>query len=334
VAEMVGVLERLACDGVPVQVVGDLDGAPIYTCGWDDMALALRCSATTRGQWWWSNDGLSWVRGSHAEYAVRADAVEAVRAARDVCHALGVAGGYSVGGCARALLRWVGERKGDEWRARRAVADRFHFYRVRYARGDAGWLWDLDAAYYSLMRRLPSPYPLLLADGRILWQEPSSEGWRRWRAVLDGVAGVKLLRNSLVGAALGAEGVVVVACAGDLRRVRPPSWGWASMGAVVVRTLYELTGAAVHTTQSVYANTDCVLRVDECAPPSVWLDAGLPCSLRAHGDWDVRGVGVYRVGAHATLPYRRVSCVPAVACEMVSAWDWAHARCWLGWLGL
>jgi hypothetical protein len=306
----------------------------LYESTHDTITLALALSAQVGGQVWWSNSGLTWVRGRATQYAVRADALGDVLRARAVCESVGADPAWSVGACARALLAFVGRGGTFSEHAKRAVAGRWHYYRVRVATGEQGELWDIDSAYYQLLCRAPSPFPVFISPDRWLWAWGTSEQMERWARVLIGVGAEKVLRNAIVGCALGADGSTVCACKGELLRVKPRGTGWVGIGALVVRTLYELTGAGASETQAVYSNTDCVLVPERTQqPPRVWRDAGLACSLRATGAYDVRGVGVYRIGTHATKPYQTASTrQPAPLPEMSSAWQWEIARPWLHWL--
>jgi len=321
----------VAPSGVAVaEQVGEVEGVPVYRC---EAGGALACrlaSAQYGGQWWWSNDGLCWVCGRRRAYAVWEESLSRVLRARELARGLGVdVQSWSVGGVARECLRWVGAREQAGDCGLRAVEGRWHYYRVRTGTG-VGTLWDMDAAYYQMMLRLPSPHVLMLGARRWLWQVVSSEVEARWRGLLGAVADYKLLRNALVGAMLGG-GTVVCAVGGEWRRVRTPHSQWAGTGAVVVRSVYELCGLGAMRGGASYANTDCVL-LDGDAVPRVWDGYGVLYSPRASGEYEVRGVGVYRVGSLATQPYLRGGWDAGVSREASGAWSEAVARAWLSWL--
>ncbi|MCL6567284.1 MAG: hypothetical protein K6U09_12810 [Acidobacteriia bacterium] len=325
-------LSRVVAQGgtAVAEQVGEVDGVPVYRC---EAGGALACrlaSAQYGGQWWWSNDGVCWVLGKRRAYALWDTRVDAVLRARGVAHELGVdVQAWSVGGVARECLRWVGEREQAGDCGLRAVDGRWHYYRVRVGEG-VGVLWDMDAAYYQVLLRLPSPHVLMLGARRWLWQHVPSEQESRWRGLLGAVADYKLLRNACVGAMLGG-GSVVCAMGGEWRRLRTPVSAWAGTGAVVVRSVYEACGLASVRGGACYANTDCVL-LDGDAVPAVWDDYGLLYSARARGAYDVRGVGVYRVGDVATQPYLRRAWDAGVSREASGAWSEDVARAWLAWL--
>lgn len=321
--------EALATGFEPLDAVGM---AWLYESRWDVATLARAASVCCPvGQWWASNDGLSHLRGRRAVHYVSRSRLPEVLRARAVCEGLGVEPAWSVGGCARALLRWALGDGHPAPHARGYVGGRWHYYGVRVGSYERVWLWDLDAAYWQLLGRLRTPLPVLLRDGRVLWQEPSSEQWERWACLLGSVGGCKLLRNALVGVSLSGLEPSAYWCRGELRRVSGRVGGHVCLGALVVRACYELTGWAYNTERGAcYANTDCVISRRD-APPAVWTDFGLRCSLRATGDAEVRGVGAYRVGDYRTGHYgRALGC--GLAHEMAGAWREDVARAVLSWL--
>jgi hypothetical protein len=328
---MVDLSRVVGSDGTPVaEQVGEVEGVPVYRCEAGGAMACRLASAQFGGQWWWSNDGCVWVVGRRRHYAVWEASLARVLRAREVARALGVdVQAWSVGGVARECLRWVGEREQAGDCGLRAVDGRWHYYRVRTGVGE-GALWDMDAAYYQMMLRLPSPHVLMLGARRWVWQAVGDAEMARWRALLAGVADYKLLRNALVGAMLGG-GRVVCAVGGEWRQVRTPHSAWAGTGAVVVRSVYELCGLAAMRGGAVYANTDCVL-LEGDAHPRVWDAYGVLYSLRARGEYDVRGVGVYRVGELATVPYQRGGWDASLTREASGAWAEDVARAWLAWL--
>lgn len=305
----------------------------VYASRWDVSALARGASVCVpSGQWWASNDGLTHVRGREVWHYVSRDRLPEVLRARAVCEALGCEPAWSVGGCARALLRWALGAGVSCPHVRGYVEGRWHYYGVRVGAVPEAWLWDLDAAYWQLLGRLRTPLPLLLRDGSVLWQEPSSECWERWARLLGAVGECKLLRNALVGVSLSGLEPSGYWHAGALRLASGGVGGHACLGALVVRACYELTGWAYHTERGAcYANTDCVISGRD-APPAVWVDYGLRCSLRAHGSAEVRGVGAYRVGGYSTGHYGRVGGCGLVG-EVAGAWREDVARGVLAWLG-
>lgn len=304
----------------------------LYASCWDTGTLARGASVCEpSGQWWASNDGLTHVCGRTVWHYVWRERLGEVLRARAVCEGLGVEPAWSVGGCARALLRWALGEGVPCPHVGSYVRDRWHYYGVRVGEYAEVYLWDIDSAYWQLLGRLRTPLPLLLRDGQVLWQEPSSEQWARWSALLASVSGCKLLRNALVGVSLAGLEPSGYWHAGELRVVCGRVGGHACLGGLVVRACYELTGWAYHTTRgAVYANTDCVI-ASQSSPPAVWESAGLRCSLRASGAGVVRGVGAYRVGDYCTGHFGRVGGA-GLAVDVAGAWREDVARAVLAWL--
>lgn len=67
-----------------------------------------------------------------------------------------------------------------------------------------------------------------------------------------------------------------------------------------------------------YANVDCVID-DTGRGCKIWDDLGLKYSCKAEGETDIRAIGHYRVGVHATKPYLSRPMMP-------SGDDWKQVR--------
>lgn len=269
------------------------------------MAGLARRLSLEGGQVWCGGGGsLCWVLGSSRAWVLRSELEGATLRARSVVEGLGVEPAATVGGCARALLSWVGEPRGyqGEGELLQRGAD-WHYFRVEAGRYGDSWLIDLDGAYYQLLRRVPTPAVHVWRDGSVRFGAVSRRSLSRWWAVLDAVRGEKLLRNALVGSGAGRDEGSWVWVSGEARRVRLERSGWRALSWLVVRSVYELCGAGCGEVGGVYANTDCVI-CGRGRAPDVWERYGLRWSCRAEGEAEVYGVGVYRVGDEATDWYR------------------------------
>lgn len=250
--------------------------------------------------------GLAWVCGARVERILEPEYLAIVRDARTICEAVGVEGGWTVGRCALSLLGHVGPAqypyKGffHEWQG-----ETWGYHDCTPGTWPGGMQWDVRACYFTLLCRLPC-LRVTVRAGR-----PSFVGWRageeaRWRRVLELVEGHKVLRNSLVGCALGS-----VAGRRYFHRGRagtaPGRLGpFRPAGLLVCRTAYELCCEASWEVSSVYSATDSVVSVGG-EYPSCWEAAGLDVRLVAEGETDVCTTAVYCVGGVSTHYYERGS---------------------------
>jgi hypothetical protein len=292
-------------------------GVEAYPAGWDErvalvrllpyqgMGGVARALSLRGGQVWLSGSGsCCWVLGSRRVWLLREELEGVTLRARAVVEGLGVEPAPTVGGCARALLGWVGEVRSSGADAELLMrgAD-WHYFRVEAGSYGGMHLLDIDSAYYQLLCRVPTPAVHVWRDGSVRFGGVSRSQLSRWWQVLDAVRGEKLLRNALVGAGVGRDDGAVVFVRGEVRTVSVHRSGWRVLGWLVVRSVYELCGAGCAEVGGVYANTDCVI-CDASRDPSVWQGLGVRYSERARGEAEVYGVGVYRVGEEATVWYR------------------------------
>lgn len=266
--------------------------------------VARRLSLEGGQVWCGAGGSLCWVLGRHRAWLLREELEGVTLRARSVVEGLGLEPSPTVGGCARALLSWVGSPRGYQgegaWLMRGAD---WHYFRVEAGRYARQWLLDIDGAYYQMLCRMPSPAVHCWRDGSVRFGGVSGRQLQRWWAVLDAVRGEKVLRNSLIGVGAGREDGAWVWVGGEVREVRLPADGWRVLAWLVVRTVYELCGAGCGEVGGRYANTDCVIG-DVGRVPSCWERYGVRWSVRAEGDAEVYGVGVYRVGEVCTEWYR------------------------------
>jgi hypothetical protein len=262
-------------------------------------------STVLGGQWWVGRGAITWVCGRRVAWLVDPSRLQPVHEARSVLTAVGVADPpWSLGGCARGLLRHVGEPQRYSCRAEvlRDQAD-WGYRHVRPGTYAAAALWDLDAAYYNLLCRLPSPC-LTPHPDRLIWHPLLPDARARWLDVLLAVRNCKQLRNTLVGAMCGAGEGALRYIHGERVPSKAMCGPFRAAALLVVRTCYEVAGLQVEASECHYANTDCVL-LPSGAVPKLWQGLGLPFSLRAEGPADVRALCVYRCGDYQTAPYGR-----------------------------
>jgi hypothetical protein len=274
--------------------------AKLYA-GTDYLARAL--SLRLGGQWWVGPSAVTWVNGRNCCWLVDSDAVARACEARAFCVRLGASGaGWTIGSCARALLRWAVPpqaptkpadelRPGKEW----------GYHHCEPGIMEAATLYDLDSAYWHLLKRLPSPHITPLPK-RLIFHPLAPDARERWALLLSEIRLDKGLRNTLVGTMAGSEGGAKRYCRGEVIPWSGARGPLRAAAHLVVRTCYELTGLAVSETKARYANTDCVI-TEQGRTPSAWGRHGLPYSVRAEGEGDVRAVGIYRVGWHQTKLY-------------------------------
>lgn len=266
--------------------------------------LARGLSLEAGGLWMAGEESLTWVRGKRVAYLVPAGRLLGLQQAREALQGQGVpVTSWSMGGIARQGLRWIGARTIPRagtivrlWQAGWA----YHCWQAgEYA--EAG-LYDLEAAYYTALQRLPSPCVDWLADGPC-WHPLPPEGRARWRALLA-VAGVtKPLRLCLVGVMGGSGGGGVTYHRGE-RVPRHRECGPFKAGALaVVRAVHELCALAAVEEEALWAHTDAVILPGK-RQPRAWERYGYAYREEARGPADIRHAHVYRVGDKQTASYQ------------------------------
>lgn len=282
--------------------------------------LCYELASRLPGQLWPGSQGISWVCGGKGPHGrlVAPEHVPAIIEAQDTCRTICPLPDmpWSVGRLSRAIMAWVGpaDRKG----APEALKIE-PYHDCAPGRYEGEWsMYDASAYYYTLACRAKHPYPAISKSGRVLWPKCDPDVKARWHDMLPAIGGCKLLRNSLVGAAMGGSGKRVVWMSGPgdpsspffladkaahMRVLRLSSGPWRSLGLLVLRSGYEIAREASVEVQSVYTATDCV--VTTCpGPPNIWGRLGITGTLRAKGEADIIRLGSWKVGPRATLPYQ------------------------------
>lgn len=301
------------------EILSDLgDDEPIRRCDWrrDGVWLgecrrswpeaACWLSLSNGGMWFPSSHGLTWVCGRDVCRLMTPEYFDLVELCRGVCLSLGVDPGDSVGACARSLLGLMGEPQYPYKGLFSAHQGRFCGYHdCTPGRWDHGVHWDVSGCYYHLLRRLPSVRCHLGREGVVWhpWQRGEEENWR---LILDAVAGLKPLRNTLWGCMLGGTGAIPAYTRGRLVHKRGRLGPFRPVALTVGRTAYELCRLASHQTGSVYSNTDGVVAVDGSVP-TVYEDVGLALRVVSEGPTVVYSSASWQVGSEGSVYFKRGS---------------------------
>jgi len=206
------------------------------TQGW--RAVARELAAALPGQVRASaSGGCAWQYGAAVlGTVIESASVAKIRRARAIVGALGANPEgkplWSLGACARACLRFVGDRQVYDERAEDILKDHPYGYHecspgvytaeaethlcapkrnlfdepLPYGNPDYKppvTLYDVSSFYFDLLRRLPSLRVSPVSHGRVRFLPMLSDDRARWRDVLSAVADEKPLRNSIAGAAAG-----------------------------------------------------------------------------------------------------------------------------------
>lgn len=288
--------------------------------------VAKWASTHLPGLWFPRDYGCTWICGSRRLWLVERGCSPPMIEANRVAKGLGVKAGWSIGSCALALLKWIGE---GQWPERSGLGLieglGWGYTECRPGRYDACILYDASSYYYTLWSKLPSLRVHVHPDGRLIWQRMTDQEEERREAVKHAVRCNKLLRNALVGCACGSVQGTRVYCRGEARLWKGSPGRYRNAALMVVRTGWELTRAAAEEVDAVYAHTDSVASVKGLYP-SIWERAGVKVGIKATGDADVLGMGRYRIGVAATKWYRE----GAAFREATNRAEWP-SRTFLGW---
>lgn len=266
-------------------------------------ALARALSFVEGGLWIAGAQALTWVNGRQCCWLIDWRTWEAVRSAKEIAARLGVpVRSYTLGGCARALLKWCGivER---HWECSDVALGG---YRWAYQQNEPGHyegmaLTDLAGAYHQVVSRLPSPRVVWTAEGP-LWAPLVGEEAARWQTLLDVAAEHKGLRTRLLGCMIGGGSGALTYHRGQRVKLTTGAGPLKTAGLIVARTVYELCGLEAAASGAVYANTDCVVTPAGSAR-SVWDHYGYRYRVEAVGAADLVALGCYRVGDRQTAWY-------------------------------
>lgn len=276
--------------------------------GWAPLAFRLTAppearGLDARGLAYVGGPGITLMRGPHATWLVHPRAVPEIMAMR---HLVSQITGrddvpYSIGGCARRLLKWISIPQPDCTAGTPfGVGHTWQYQHLQPGRLDHARLFDVRSCYFSILQRMPSPHVGTLR-GRPEFHPLRSSDLEEWRKLLGILQHHKSLRNVLVGCMAGG-GKRFCYHAGHPRRWPTPMGPLRPAALLVVRTAYERCALACEEAEAVYSNVDNVITTHHL-PPRAWGDVGLAVRLEAEGDADVREIGVYRVGGYATRLY-------------------------------
>lgn len=300
----------------PYEVARGVWAAQPTAHGW--RAAAYELAARLPGQVWPGRRSVSWVCGANGPHGRLLDPgdVPAIREAQDTLADLGLRDEmpWSLGRIARALLTWAVPPE-------RCPANTDHllegievgYHDCRPGEYPQAQMWDVHSYYYTLLERAPSPRVQVGRSGSVHWGALTTEERARWRQMLAVVDRQKVLRNSLVGTAMGAKGKRVVFVRDKERPGRAlrvpvslPGGPYRGLGLLIVRTGYELCHAAACETDSIYSTIDSVCFVGQSTRgPKAWESLGFECAVKAGGAADIRRRGCWRVGHAQTVPYAR-----------------------------
>jgi hypothetical protein len=269
--------------------------------GWQE--ACKRLSAVNPGQWWPRESGLTWKLGSLVLYVNEVGVMYDVRQSRACLELLGIDPVWTIGGNARLLLRWIGPSEGLNRNAEKMLAGAGIGYHdcipgeYPYAQ-----YYDVSSCYFRLLQRLPT-LRLLLAGDKLLRKPLRPSEAAKWRDLLEAVERVKLLRNSLWGAALGSLEPIPFYAKGEQQWKSSYGGPFRTAGILVGVSAWELCREASIEAHSVYSMTDSVVSPDRSRPRS-WDAVGLPVRVDASGEAHVCMRGIYRVGKKETYYYK------------------------------
>lgn len=298
--------------------------------GW--VEVARRCSEVLGGQWIPGDDGITWQCGRRTAWLQSRWRYPVLLEARRCCLALGAEPRWTVGGCCRSLLGWLGVSQPAEPAAELLVMPWADWDRRRPSRGKrpkadgrvamawglvsvepgtwpSGDLWDVRSCYWTLWDRLPALTLSYRPERGILWGSDGPLVASKRRALSECVGTVKGLRNAITGAAAGSSAGCRFYCRGEVGTLPGGSGPLRPAALLVFRSMWELAREAADQTSSRYTHVDCVVATGG-EYPQVWEDAGLTFDVKASGDVEVCNSISRRVGLDESIPYRRGSRLP------------------------
>lgn len=265
------------------------------------------------GQIWPGRGGVSWVCGSGGPHGriMASTQVQDIGRAQDTCAGLGIRSDthWSIGRMARDLLTYVCDPDTCPIRSEHlGQGIELGYHCCKPGAYPDSLLLDVSAYYYSLLCRAPSLRVVCGRRGSVVWG-PMSDGERgRFRDVLALVAPDKILRNSLVGCAMGATGKRLVYMRDKQtrevvkRRMTLPGGPFRGLGLLILRSGYEITAAEALCSDATYSTIDSVV-TQSTLSGRVWERFGLEVSVKASGDADIIRRGCWAVGPLKTEPY-------------------------------
>lgn len=226
-----------------------------------------------------------------------------VDAARSVVsEILGEEAGFTGGQMARQLLAWLGLGGAPSPIAKASLdATQWHYFLCKPCRLSWAGYFDLRACYWNLLSRCPTLRPVWAVDD-VLWMDSTPNTQERWEVLKRALSGCKPVRNALIGAMIGGSTGQIAYSKGGTVSMRSAPGPAFDLGALIVRTGYDVCELEAHHSNAVYANTDCVIIEGEDRP-AVWPELDLPFELQAQGETHVCCIGKYRVGSKQTCFY-------------------------------
>lgn len=191
-------------------------------------------------------------------------------------------------------------------------------------------LFDLCAAYFQILRRLPSPvcrYHQGLK--KIIFHPLNPDDSRHWTKALDIISTSKIARLSAIGSQLSGVGEWDKNHRGVLTR-KGPSQNLGKIpstircaSALCIRILYEVQQMQHESFPSPYMNIDsCALPAHQS--PEVWEQYHLDYRMKAQGDLTVEGVGLYEIGGHQSVGFGARARVRSASPSAVSCYNPSH----------
>lgn len=280
--------------------------APELSCavapfGWDE---AARWASTHLGGLWMPNTrGLTWICGRKVWRLCEFSALKPLEEARSICVEAGAVPGWSIGGCAKGLLASVtpGRRPPRDELAR-CPLDNYAYHRARPCYLPWARKIDCTSYYYSLMGLLPSWQPFLPSHGLVQWEYEGGATKDQRMRVHTLVRGHKMLRNAIVGVAVGGSQGRPYYHKGHRSTLRPVPSSWSLLGHLIVRWGYDLCQAAADEVDGVWAHTDGLITADT-RDPQVWRNLGLTVRTISAGPCTVNHLLGFRCGLHASAYY-------------------------------
>lgn len=289
--------------------------------------IAQRLSSWLPGQIWIGKIAITWVCGRSCVWLLQPESIPEVEAARACVLPLAGDCGYSPGNCARTLIRWTGIKTRparDTVQTLREGQPTWGYRLVLPGRYACMTQYDLHAAYWTLLAKLPSPHVYIDSGNAIYFGGLDREQSRRWHAAIEAIGQHKTLRNAVIGAAAGSELPRTYWQGGQECSLDMGHGPWPGAATLVIRTCYELAMMASRETGAIYSAVDCVISPQE-APPAVWEAAGLTARVQARGDAEVCCCNVYRIGERQTAYYALGSRMRAPAIPEVPLALWSPA---------
>jgi hypothetical protein len=276
--------------------------------------------------------GLSWINGNTKDdpapqgVVLTPSDVTAVEISRAVVSSLytqtQAKSLWTVGACARDILRWVAVPQPYEPTAERIMAGiPYGFHNCVPGRYERLVQYDVKAYYYTTLQRLPSIRCTVGPSG-LSFQRLQADEQARWKDALTAVGETKPLRNTIAGVMAGSlrPGIAFTSAeprkirgqwpkgydpdgVHKVRRVTPPGQPgpFRPAGLLLVHIGYVLCRKECLTSGGIYGTIDSV--TTEGAAPTVFNRYGYDVEIACDGPADICHRGCYQIGKKKTLWY-------------------------------